>query len=94
MRNHRDPTGCDTPTSIAASSLDKPSAIYVLPKSVEAACPSETSGSIAQLGSQLAHVVTDINGEQGAPGGDVVTETKPGMIERANKLIAGLNKVQ
>lgn len=26
-RNHRDPTGCDTPTSIAASSLDRPAAI-------------------------------------------------------------------
>ena len=74
--------------------LDKPSAMYVLPKSVEAACPSETSGSIAQLSSQLAHVVTDIRGEQAAPGGDVVTESKPGLTDRADKLIVGLNKVQ
>src|SRR4051794_37176071 len=28
-RNQRDPTGCDTPTPIAASSLDKPAAINV-----------------------------------------------------------------
>ena len=48
--------------------LDKPSALYVLPKSIEAACPSETSGSIAQLGSQLSHVLTDIRGEQAAAG--------------------------
>jgi hypothetical protein len=74
--------------------LDKPSAVYVLPKSVEAACPSETSGSIAQLGSQLGHVLTDIRGEQAAPGGDVVVDNKPGMMERADKLAAGLNKVQ
>ena len=74
--------------------LDKPSAVYVLPKSVEAACPSETSGSIAQLASQLARVVTDIRGEQAAPGGDVVTESKPGLTERADKLVVGLNKVQ
>lgn len=74
--------------------LDKPSALYVLPKSIEAACPSATSGSIAQLGSQLNHVITDIRGEQALPGGDVVTESKPGLLDRADKLITNLNKVQ
>jgi hypothetical protein len=74
--------------------LDKPSAVYVLPKSIEAACPSETAGSIAQLGSQLGRVLTDIKGEQAAPGGDVVTESKPGLVERADKLAASLNRVQ
>jgi hypothetical protein len=74
--------------------LDKPSAVYVLPKSIEAACPSETSGSIAQLGSQLSRVLTDIRGEQAAPGGDVVTETKAGLQERADKLVTSLNRVQ
>jgi len=74
--------------------LDKPSAVYVLPKSIEAACPSETSGSIAQLGSQLNKLITDIRGEQAAPGGDVVTESKPGLMERADKLAASLNRVQ
>jgi hypothetical protein len=74
--------------------LDKPSAVYVLPKSIEAACPSETAGAMAQLGSQLGRVLTDIKGEQAAPGGDVVTESKAGLTERADKLIAGLNRVQ
>ncbi len=74
--------------------LEKPSALYVLPKSIEAACPSATSGSIAQLGSQLNHVVTDIRGEQALPGGDVVTESKPGLLDRADKLVTSLNKVQ
>jgi hypothetical protein len=74
--------------------LDKPSAVYVLPKSIEAACPSETSGSIAQLGSQLSRVITDIRGEQAAPGGDVVTESKPGLLDKAEKLVTNLNRVQ
>ena len=29
----------------STGNLDKPSALYVLPKSIEAACPSATSGS-------------------------------------------------
>jgi hypothetical protein len=78
----------------ASGGLDKPSAVYVLPKSMEAACPSETSGAIAQLGSQLSRVLTDVRGEQAAPGGDIVTESKPGLLERADKLIAGLNAVE
>lgn len=74
--------------------LDKPSAVYVLPKSIEAACPSETAGSIAQLGSQLSRVLTDIKGETAAPGGDVVVDNKPGLIERGEKLVTSLNRVQ
>ena len=65
-----------------------------LQKPIEAACPSATSGSIAQLGSQLNHVITDIRGEQALPGGDVVTESKPGLLDRADKLVTNLNKVQ
>jgi len=74
--------------------LDKPSAVYVLPKSFEAACPSETAGAIAQLGSQLGRVLNDIKGEPAAPGGDVVTESKAGLVERGDKLVASLNRVQ
>jgi hypothetical protein len=74
--------------------LDKPSAVYVLQKSIDAACPSETSGAIAQLGSQLAKVITDIRGEAGAAGSEMVQEGKVGLLERAEKLMTGLNKVQ
>ncbi len=74
--------------------LDKASAVYVLPKSIEAACPSETAGAIAQLGSQLSRVLSDIKGEQAPAGGDVVVETKPGLTEKADKLVTGLNRVQ
>jgi hypothetical protein len=73
--------------------LDKASAVYVLPKSIEAACPSETAGSIAQLGSQLSRVLTDIRGDAATPG-EIVEDRKPGLVDRAEKLVAGLNKVQ
>ena len=94
--NAVDPTtrGNISAPKYATGNLDKPSALYVLPKSIEAACPSATSGSIAQLGSQLNHVLTDIRGEQALPGGDVVTESKPGLLDRADKLVTSLNKVQ
>jgi len=72
--------------------LDKPAAMYVIPKSVNAACPSETTGQVAQLGGQLSHLVNDIRGENPVPG--EVQEPKPGLLERADKLIAALNKVQ
>lgn len=73
--------------------LDKASGVYVLPKSMEAACPSESVGQIAQLGSQLSRLITDIRGEQAA-NAEIVQDTKAGLLERADKLIAGLNKVQ
>lgn len=78
----------------ATGNLDKPSAVYVLPKSIDAACPSETAGAIAQLGSQLGRVLSDIRGETAAAGGDVITESKAGLMERADKLAAALNRVQ
>jgi hypothetical protein len=73
--------------------LDKASAVYVLPKSIEAACPSETAGSIAQLGNQLTKVITDIRGEAATPG-DMQEDKKPGLLERADRLVTNLNKVQ
>jgi hypothetical protein len=76
-----------------SGNLDKPSAMYVEPLSIEAAFPSETLGQIKQLGTQLAHLVTEIRGGPATPGGDQVMESKPGMIERANKLVTGLNSI-
>jgi len=88
------PRGNISAPKYTTGNLDKPSAIYVLPKSIEAACPSETSGQIAQLGSQLNKIITDVRGEQAAPGGDVVVDNKPGLLDRADKLVTNLNKVQ
>jgi hypothetical protein len=72
--------------------LDKPAAMYVIPKSVNAACPSETTGQIAQLGGQLSHLINDIRGENPVPG--EIQEPKPGLLDRADKLITALNKIQ
>jgi hypothetical protein len=75
--------------------LDKPAAMYVAPKSVSAACPSVEAGLIGQLGSQLTHVIDEIKGETPAPNaGDIVTDTKPGLLERSDTLIKNLKKVQ
>jgi hypothetical protein len=76
------------------ANLDKGGAAYVIPKSIEAACPSESSGQVAMLGGQLNKMITDIRGEQAGAGGDVITESKAGILEKADKLITGLNKVQ
>ena len=81
-----------TAPKYATGPLDKPSAVYVAPKSISAACPSETAGQIAQLGGQLGKLVTDVRGEQAAPG--IEQDVKAGLLERADKLIANLNKVQ
>lgn len=81
-----------TAPKYATGSLDKPSAVYVAPKSISAACPSETAGQIGQLVGQLGKLVTDVRGEQAAPG--IEQDVKAGLLERADKLIANLNKVQ
>jgi hypothetical protein len=74
--------------------LGKPSAIYVLPKSFDNVCPSETSGAAAQLAAQLAGVLKDLKGEGGgADTQQLVQDAKPGLIERADKLATELNKV-
>lgn len=77
-----------------ATTFDKPGAAYVIPKSVEAACPSESAGQIAQLGGQLNKLITDIRGETAAAGGDAIVDNKPGLLEKADKLVTNLNKVQ
>jgi hypothetical protein len=75
------------------ATLDKPGAAYVVPKSIEAACPSETSGQIGQLVSQLSRLITDVRGD--APtSGEAIQEPKPGLLERADRLVTNLNKVQ
>jgi len=76
------------------TNIDKPGAVYVIPKSLEAACPSESAGQVGQLVSQLNHLVNDIRGEKAGAGGDAVVDDKPGLIDKADKLITGLNKVQ
>lgn len=72
--------------------LAKPSAVYVLPKSYEAVCPSETKSAAAQLSVKLGDLIKEIRGE-GQPAGDMVQDTKPGLIERADRLSKSLEKI-
>lgn len=77
--------------------LDKPKynvVFPVAPKSIDTIFPSETQGAIAQLVGQLNKVLVDIRGEKAAPGGEMVVEDKIGLIDRADKLVTGLNKVE
>jgi hypothetical protein len=76
------------------TSLDKPGAAYVVPKSIEAACPSELSGQVGQVVGQLARLLTDIRGEGGGQAGEALVEPKPGLLDRADRLVTNLNKVQ
>jgi hypothetical protein len=68
-------------------------AIPVVGKTFEKVCPSEAAGGVAQLKAQIGGFIRDIKGE-GAAQPDVVTDAKAGLLERADKLIAGLQKVQ
>jgi hypothetical protein len=74
--------------------IGKGEGFAVTPASFNKVCPSETSGQIAQLGAQLGGILRDIQGEKAAAGGDVITEEKPGMLERADTLANSLRKVE
>lgn len=72
-----------------------PAGFYVLPGSFNQVCPSETQGQAAQLGAQLAGVIREIKGEgPAAKGEEIVQDTKAGLLERADKLIEGLKRVE
>jgi hypothetical protein len=87
-----DPLSHGVVTAPKFATLDKPGAAYVVPRSIEAACPSEQSGQIGQLVSQLGKMITDIRGEPSTP--DSPVDAKPGLLDKADRLITGLNKVQ
>jgi len=73
----------------AGDIANKPAAIYVVPSSFNKVCPSEASSGAAQLGVQMSNMIRDIRGEQ-QQSQDVVTDAKPGLLERADKLLNGL----
>jgi hypothetical protein len=70
----------------------KPGAVYVVPKSFEKVCPSEGGVQAKQLAAQIGTFIHDIKGDEKVEG--IETDTKPGMLETADKLIAGLSKVE
>ncbi|HLK40005.1 MAG TPA: hypothetical protein VKU41_24785 [Polyangiaceae bacterium] len=68
-------------------------AVTIVPNTFEKVCPSKERGQIAQLVSSMNSLIDDIEGQKAAPGGDVITETKPGLGDTAAKLADSLNKV-
>jgi hypothetical protein len=72
--------------------VTKPSAVYVAPKTFDKVCPNEQAGAAAQLAVQLGSILKQIKGE-GQAQADVIQESKPGLTERADKLITSLEKV-
>lgn len=76
------------------ASLDKPGAAYVDPRSISAVVPNETASQIGQLVAQLTGVINDIQGDKTPPTADQpLTDPKPGLVDIADKLVTGLNKV-
>ncbi len=73
--------------------LGKGAGFAVTPSSFNKVCPSETQGQIAQLGAALANILKEIQGEKQAPG-DIVQDTKPGLVDRAETLAAALKRVE
>jgi hypothetical protein len=79
-------------TKYKGGAISEPSAIYVTPGSFDAVCPSDTKSATAQLAIKLGDLILEIRGE-GKPAGDIVADTKPGLLEQADTLSKGLEKV-
>jgi hypothetical protein len=67
-------------------------AVPVIPATFDAACPSETRGQIAQLGQQILSLKAEIQKDRNDARTDIVEDTKADLVERADKLIAELQK--
>lgn len=70
----------------------KPAAIYVVPKTFDTVCPTAQSSQVAQLGLKIGDFITELKGEA-AGDTNTVTDSKPGLIEQADKLIKELGTV-
>jgi len=69
-------------------------ALPVVPKTFDKVCPSEMAGATAQLTAQIGGFIRDIKGEGAPDPNSPITDTKAGLLERADKLLASLQKVQ
>jgi hypothetical protein len=81
------------PRYVGGDLAKSPAAIPVATRTFEKICPTEAAGGVAQLVAQIGGFTRDIRGE-GPAQPDVVTDTKAGLLERADKLLLGLQKVQ
>jgi hypothetical protein len=70
----------------------KAAAIYVVPKTFDTVCPTAQSSQVAQLGLKIGDFISELKGEA-AGDTNTVTDSKPGLIEQADKLIKELGNV-
>jgi hypothetical protein len=84
--------GVVTVPKLTSASIDKPGAVYLAPGSVEAIFPSDTKSLAGQLSVKLADLIHELRGDE-KPKEDIVTDVKPGLIERAETLSKNLDKV-
>jgi hypothetical protein len=78
-------------TKYKGGPINEPSAIYVTPGSYDAVCPAETKSAMAQLAIKIGDLITEIRGQPKNP--DVIEDSKPGLLEQADTLSKGLEKV-
>ena len=78
-------------TKYKGGAINEPSAIYVFPPSFDAVCPSETKSAIAQLAIKLGDLINEIRGEPKTEENEAYR--KPGLLEQADTLSKGLEKV-
>jgi hypothetical protein len=69
-----------------------PAAVYVVPSSFQKACPSDNAVQAKQLAASIGSFIHDIKGDEKVEG--IETDTKPGLLETADKLASGLSKVE
>ncbi len=74
--------------------LTKPSAVYVVPKSLEGSFPNEASSGASQLGAQLSGLIADIKGDDMGNAEAVTNDAKQGLLEKAAKLEAQLRAIK
>ena len=79
-------------TAPKLATLEKGGAAYVVPDSIESACPSETVGQVAQLGGQLGRIISEIRGEKATP--EYGLDDKIGLLQRADLLSTNLKNVK
>jgi hypothetical protein len=65
-------------------------AITVVPNTVEKIFPSEQRGQIVQLGTAMAKVVDELKGIPASS--EMTDDSKPGLVDIAQKLVDGLSK--
>lgn len=74
--------------------LNKPTAAYIVPKSLDKSFPSEASSGASQLAALLTTFIRDIKGDDMSNQDAVVNDAKAGLLDKATKLETALRAVK